>query len=362
MPTRAMPTRDVQTRSMATEAALRQRLDSLAPLVDEARVAAEAADVRRRQAERVHAGPATDTIQVGPLHVITLPAQVDDARAVFRDVWNEGYARFAATSPSLGTVPFVFQWSSGDERIEARGPVRRVELRRFRPRSAVEATVRTGIAYLLASDLQGTRVARWAPGNVQPPTDPAQVYRQLASAPSVTARACFDGDPEACWVALGADLQDDAYPLTRWYGPEERRALVGRMFSWRRDADDERRACLDQGPVDTCDAYLKALDISPDFLAPLTGPARKALLWIALQEGGAGAWDRLLARGDASPGDALRYASGMDERALAAAWRGWVLEHRPASQAGLDPLLLVAVLWIVAFGALAMRSTRWRFG
>ena len=61
-----------------------------------------------------------------------------------------------------------------------------------------------------------------------------------------------------------------------------------------------------------------------------------------------------------SPADALRYASGMSTQELAGpggdgSWPG-PANRRPST---LSPHHL---FWVVAFAALAMRTTRWRLG
>lgn len=342
-------------------ATLQHRLDSLAPLLTQAEAAAEEALARRKEAEPQSFVVVTDTLRVGPMHVVTVPDQVDEARELFQEVWDDGYASFIGESRRLGSVPFIFQWPAGEHSIPAAGGVPRIEMRRFRTRAAVENTIRTGISYLLASDLKATNVGRWAPGNVRPPEDPTLVYRRLASAPSVAARACFDGDLDACWSVLAVDLRNDLYPLPEWYSPDERRAMVARAGTVRRDREGWS-ACIEEGSTSACDAFLLNLHMDMGYLAPVGYPARKALLWIALTRGGSGAWDRIRQDPDMSVGDALRYASGMDTQALAAAWRDWVMERRPDSQAGFDPRLLLALLWVVVFATLAMRSTRWRLG
>jgi hypothetical protein len=86
------------------------------------------------------------------------------------------------------------------------------------------------------------------------------------------------------------------------------------------------------------------------------------MLWIAVRMGGEGAWDRLRADPDASAAEALLAASGASRDELAGAWLDYVLENKPATRAGAGTSTLLALFWIAAFGALAMRSTRWRLG
>ena len=87
-----------------------------------------------------------------------------------------------------------------------------------------------------------------------------------------------------------------------------------------------------------------------------------AMLWLAVEGGGEGAWLRLLEDPEASPSEALQHASGMTPEELGLAWREEVLRHRPTTYAGSIPVHWSLFLWIVLFAAMAMRSTRWRLG
>ena len=95
-------------------------------------------------------------------------------------------------------------------------------------------------------------------------------------------------------------------------------------------------------------------------LAPLTAEARVAMLWLAIEAGGDGAWLRLIDDPEASPSEALRSASGMTPAQLGLMWHEEVMRHKPEVYAGSLPVSWVSLFWIALLVGLAMRSTRWR--
>jgi hypothetical protein len=344
-----------------TEATLLGRIDSLRPLLEAAEVEADLARARRAEAERRANVTVTDTLSVGPLTIVTVPENRDAAARLFRRVWENDFASFVGTSPSLSDQWFTFQWAMELRPIlvEGRAP-QRVELVRWRPTRPTEV-IRQSIINALADDLTGTQILAWA-NAVRTPVRPEELYRQLALSPSRASRACLAGNARSCWVGMGLDPGADSYPLDDWYSPEERRALVGRLY-WSRTLQSLRDDCTETGTLRSCDVLLADRLTTlgnPSELAPLRPPARAALLWIALQKGGAGAWDRLRGDPQATPAQALLSASGLTAEELSSAWLEHVQANRPASKAGTGLSLMMALFWFAGFGTLALRSTRWR--
>lgn len=349
------------THAQQTENALLRQIDSLRPLLEAAEVGADLARERRQDAERRANTTVTDTLAVGPLTIVTVPGSRVMAEALFREVWESEFAPFVDASPSLDDHWFTFQWSRDLRPILVEGrALQRVEVVRWRPAPRTEL-IRRNISTALAGDLVGTRIRGWT-NAPRPPTRPQEVYRRLALSPSRASRECMAGDALSCWTAMGLGPEDDAYPLDDWYTPDERRALVGRL-PWGRQFWSLRDECVDFGDISSCDLILGdrlgALR-DPAELAPLQGEAREALLWITLQRGGKGAWDRLRSDPDATPAQALLSASGLTAEELASAWLEYVRANRPTSMADSGAGLLLALIWFAGFGTLAMRSTRWR--
>ena len=87
-----------------TPSTLRARLDSLAPVVAEARLHMEAREVEIEEARRLAAAAATsvDTIQIADFTVLTPAGQGAETRELFTEVWEEDFAHLCLlyTSPS----------------------------------------------------------------------------------------------------------------------------------------------------------------------------------------------------------------------------------------------------------------------
>lgn len=339
-----------------TEEELVRHLHAIAPLVAPAEAEARAARARRDAALLTREIAHIDTFTVGPLSILTPSDDRRTAEAFFRDVWEQEYAPIMADSPAFQRTTFTFQWAPKLGAIPVDGPVRRVEIVGWRSASAVREGVRNAISAALDED-RTPPITVWAQSSVRAPAKsrPAMIFREMVLSPARANRACLEGDARACWSALGLDVDDT--PLDEWYTPEERRALAAARGTVRRDALTLRFACVDGHDTASCDAFLKRWGM----VTPIqTMSPRGAMVWLALQAGGAGAWDRLRAAGSLSPGDALRLASGQSTDELASLWRRWMIEGAPARRAALDPYFLVTLLWIAVFAAFAMRSTRWR--
>jgi hypothetical protein len=349
-----------------TDQELRERLDSLAPLREAARLASQAAEAERAARRIAQNRLQTDTIAVGPLRIIVRLGQSETARELFRTIWAREYASFIDAPAQASVEYFTFAWPNSEEPlpVSSQEPVRRVELRPWRSRRAVERVIRQQIAAMLGAEISDTPLGSWINGEIRAPADPAEIYRTIALAGAESTRRCLEGVAERCWDALGADLTQDPYPLDDWYSGEERVQLAQLWLQRARSSSDDRiDACLRRTSVADCDALLA------ERLGPWGGGdpfqhggPRAYLTWLALRAGGAGAWTRMTTDRDATPGEALRAASGMDTAALAALWRDEVIEARAAPRRVLDRSLLLALAWMGILATFATRSTRWRLG
>ncbi|NJD18882.1 MAG: hypothetical protein FIA95_06315 [Gemmatimonadetes bacterium] len=349
-----------------TEQDLTRYLDSLLPLLPEARARSLAAQAAARRAREILV--ATDTVPVGPLTVLVVPGEAEAALDVVGGVWRSEYAPWLDASPALAADRIFFQWSA--KLVEYRSAdfnVRVVQGARWHPRAYMEQGVRQVLSRSLMGDLLGTRLATdWGVPGVRPPEDPSHVYRQAVLAPSRAARACLAGVAASCLAACGLNAPDA--PLSERYTPEERRFLVRRNAARLGRAGTAAHTECAEGSAAACDrvldSYLERYGSAQNRLwsVPFGADLRASLLWFALFRGGEGAWGRLLAHADDEPLAALEAASGRGADALMLEWRAWLLQGRPVQHAGLGAQAVTGSLWILLLIALAARSTRWRFG
>ena len=345
-----------------TDADLTRLVDSLAPLLPDARRAAGEAGEQAERERRILAAPATDTISVGPLTIVTLPSQVALAEQIFTEAWQLYQPHVGATE-RLRSRWIAFQWRPRVQPIYMEGEYTAVEAGTWRPRSWVENKALDALGMTLREDVLGTRLRNeWMGDGVRPPADVERIYRTLITVPSKQSRECLAGDGLACWSVLG--LSEAERPWEQWYTDDELRATVVRTlfrsFRFRRMARME--ACVERADVEACASMIEEGVRRPTDLAPLGTAERQAALWVALERGGEGAFERLAEDPEATPAEALVHAAGMTPEQLGLAWRELVLSARPPVHAIPPHSRWMALFWIVFFSALAMRSSRWRLG
>jgi hypothetical protein len=353
-----------------TEAELLRQIDSLAPLVEEAARAADAARLER--VERRRSSIATrvqlDTIAVRGMTIVTPRQDAAAARALFEEVWDQEFG--GLESRSLSQRTFTFQTSTYDvEEIEVDGVREQIVAARWHSSAEVKSRIRAAMARAVSAELGEVGLGRWVAGDPFTERDPAEVYREMVLAGSQAVRRCLAGAIDACSDALGLGSRADI--VSTWYTPVERRDRVlawagydpvrGRFNAPGRWTTESRRAverCAGLETDDACDGFI---DPAYTSWAPLAPHIRETVVARALELGGSTAWTRLLQDPEMAPGDALAYAAGAPLEELLEAWREWVVAGRPDVHAGLAGSGGLALLWILIFAALAARSTRWRF-
>lgn len=358
--------------AQASEEELLQRIEMLRTDVQAAaRAAAEAGERREREAAEARRA-LTTTFTVGPLRVMTLRDQAEDAAELFEAVWREDFHGIGE-SPSLERSVFAFDWwdglrPTGIDVVAAADMrelvMRQVEVaRRWAPSpTAMREHVRNAIWAALRDDFpRGSPMGAWSEGSRYLRHEDA--YRSLATAGSGASRSCLAGDLEACAATLGL-APVEGPRIFQWLTPRQRRNVVMKTtLPWYAGTDRQDPdvvACLDRDETAACDAALARMDRLDG--AVLTTPALPvSVLWYAVEVGGEGAWRRAIEDPAATPADVLERASGLDAEAVIAGWRAFMLDHRPAVHAGLGRSALTALFWILIFAGFAMRSTRWRF-
>ena len=187
-----------------------------------------------------------------------------------------------------------------------------------------------------------------------------RIYVELVTASTGISRRCLDGENLGCRELLGLAPVHD--PLVRGHTAEQRRAAVVarspqlRVTGYRQEFD----RCVADHDDAACTARLRTLPTETFTRSVGSSEMRRSFLRSALDRGGPYAYDRL--RSTASlPLDARFAAAGnAPVDTLIAAWRTGILAARPA-RTPITPTAALATLgWILAAGALALRSSRWR--
>jgi hypothetical protein len=344
-----------------TEAELIRRIEALRPEYEAARAARD----ERLRVLRAQERPPTpvDTVQIGPIRVVSLPDDVDAARELFGPI--QGSFSDITKSPSLGAFTFLYQRGARLRSIEvapgSEMQIVRVDISRaWAPtRVHAEAIAADAVARVLMHDFpQDSPMRAWL--TVQELTEHETAYRAVAAGTSGASRACLAGDVPACVALLGLGMRGRAERLPDWFALAERREMVGAAaLATRIDWDDPRqRSCVEQFDGRACDALLAELD----WVARPAGSdrLRSHLLWYAARVGGKASWERALERRDAPMPDVLAHMAGRPIEQLVAEWRVDLMAARPDVQAGLGGRGSRVLLWSLIFMAFALRSTRWR--
>jgi len=173
--------------------------------------------------------------------------------------------------------------------------------------------------------------------------------------PAVVSRRCFNGDIGACMSAL--ELTPTSDPALEWYDAAGRYEYV--HANWvARSADREgARRCAD-GDDASCLSVMRILfrDHPPH---PDPVAARMTLVRLAIQLGGVGAYDRLLAT-PGQPSERLAATARVPIESIVRVWLQRTREARVASDSLSVQIAVGSIAWILACGALALRSSRWR--
>jgi hypothetical protein len=356
VPFRGIPAQEEPDSTLTT---IRVELDSLIPLMRAGKKEADRAEWLMRKRAMDETQLPVDTFFAGPFRVISLPEQRILAEEVFTATWEELRPLVDGSEELLEAWTFLFHhyWSRDGMVLEGDTLLRRVSLPKRYPRSSLERSATQVVGNVLMRGMPQD-LLDWSGG--QPRVESrrlAWVARELVSTPSQAVRGCFHGDLDWCVEAVG--LGPEGANWERWYTPAELRLYVRSMGSPLLDQLEVIwEQCVLAEADEACFEYLR----DRDPVIPLSVEARASLLGHALWTGGPGALGRLRGAAREPLLDQLTAASGMPPDSLLASWRTSVLEARTSAWAGLVRSPLSFLLWIVFFGALAVRSTRWRLG
>ena len=332
---------------------LKKKADSLLAEWRQAKGFADLQDSLRAAGER----GGRDTIRVGALVYLVnrSPLPLAGAAAI---AWPQVERFYGPAAQAFAQRPFLIQAVDPDTN-EAVPPGRAIKIQwntdvQSLARALVVMADLSGMDPGLHDWLGGPVVARFDSGAAR-----AVVYVQLVTAPSVAVQRCYAGDRTACADALALSDMTDA--ATRWYGPQERRALITTQYDsflrWRGHA--QAVSACEGGNDSTCLDLLRSLPPGA-LIQPLDYQSRITLLETAVRLGGPETFQRLFATPAGPMGQRLATATRVSADSIVGRWRSDVLAARPV------PVPLppwgpwVALGWIIAFAACGARSSRWR--
>lgn len=355
------PGQGIQAQSAAdsTVAAAREELDALIPVLKRLGERANSAESKERMRKLSEEQLPLDTFLVGPFRVVSLPEQRELATELINDAWAELRPLVEGSEDLVKPWTFLFHyyWTREGMVFPSDSLLQRVEMSRRYPLSYLRRATLDAVGNTLMKGMP-PGLKDWSGGQprVSTPRIP-WVARELIATPSAATRRCFQGELD--WCAEALNLRGTEGGWARWYTAEERRFYIGRST---RPLGDRETAvweeCVDAGRDDACDLLLR----DRDPVTPLSPEARASFLGHALWTGGVGAFQRLREADGESVADRLVAAAGIPEDSLLASWRREVLAARPSVWGGLGRSPVALLFWVAVFGAVAMRSTRWRLG
>ena len=354
------------------------------PVPSDSSLAALAAEWRalgalRARAEQVRfSRPTEDTLVIGSLRLLALPAAVPEARAAGERVVADLTRRYGAELAGLrqnyfritkegASGPFGITLLGADGRGTSIGGVAGRKALYLALRSFAEQGLWLGVDPALRA---------WLPGSGPTTYDSAagvrRAYYELALSTSVVSRSCMRGDVGSCEEALGIVTPADW--ITRWYDAAGRREIL-RRYRWNwSPVLDRILACGQDGDDAACIAVLRRMsttagrtpaernaweeDVLPP-LPPLGEASRLRYLDLLLVSGGPAAWERLTEHPDRPLTERFAAAASIPGDSLLLAWRAQVEAGRPAPVGVSGLMLVTAVLWATVFLLLGCWGRRW---
>jgi hypothetical protein len=287
----------------------------------------------------------TDTVSVGALRIVTSAAlrPVVEWTAVL--VWDSLRSHFG---PAIADHSPMLIYYGGQS--VARGDV------------ALDSPVRArGWERLVADQLwreQDATLVSWLQGSFPSgPLDEAELVSLSARLAVVPARpnpGCLAGIVSDCATALGLGVGPDT--LSAWYDSTAWPGLAWQSGESRPRSESTLRNLCSVRNYAACREVLPRGAIAP----PVGASGRELLVWLALQAGGPGAFERLTADPTAPLERRLEAAAGVPLDALLAQWIDVVRSAMPDGQwpGGIESV--TTLVWCAALLLLALRGPRWR--
>lgn len=290
----------------------------------------------------------SDTVVAGGLRIATSPRLRPLALAAAEMAWQSLVTRFGPSVAVQQAFPVTTFGSSGStvpKRVRGRS-VR--ELARGFERSGAQWIWQT----------RGADVLGWLRGNVPTggisPADVGDLAAELLRTPARPNRACFAGDAQACATTLGVRLGADT--LEEWFEPGTWPRLAGMIGGELNGLERvARQRCMDLGDLSACRSILTPARVLP----PVGVIGRQYLVQLALESGGASAFERLTADSGATIEHRLAAAAGVPIDTLLDRWSA-SLRAAPRGPPASYQELLLGLAWSGLLLAMALRGSRWR--
>jgi hypothetical protein len=186
------------------------------------------------------------------------------------------------------------------------------------------------------------------------PAEVGDLAAELLRTPARPNRACYAGETMACAAALGIHVGPDT--LDEWFERSTWPRLAGMVYGELNGLERvARQRCMDSGDLSACRSILTPARVLP----PVSVIGRQYLVQLALESGGASAFERLTADPGATIEQRLAGAAGVPIDTLLERWSAG-LRAAPRSPAASYQELLLGLAWSGLLLAMALRGSRWR--
>lgn len=351
----------VATAAHAQEAAMyERRVDSLAQVYERAQRRLQAfTDSLTRNTRRY------DTVIVPPIRVLTDSSSRVLATEAAEFASATLRRTFGSALDEVARHNFLvrLETSSGRRVVNVGGvgaDGQEYNIALTQPRSDHVGGALVGTVRRLLDQRADPAFRHWLGGGV--PVDSAgpvvwtNVRLALLSSPMTAGRRCYEGDLAACRAVLGLTTVED--PATMLLDSAGRHRLVTLWEKQSFRALPPEAVSCGGGDDASCISVIRKLPL--EMLHALPGSAhRTSIVQTAISLGGQDATERLLIT-PGGPSQRIAAAAGVPIDSVIRVWQNQVSHARVGTDDMSVGIAASSLLWVVVFGALALRSSRWR--
>lgn len=341
-----------------------QRSDSMLRVWRELVTASQAYnDSVARDTRRYH------TVRAGPLGVeVAEPRHVPLATAALRDLHASLGPMYGRALDTLGAHRFIVRSETDRLRddlilLAEVTPERGYEIASavvYPDSAAVVGGLRVLMLQALGRSVDPTFI-RWLRGSL--PQDTARTSDwtaarvDLLSSQSSVGFRCYQGDIRACQLSLSLLPVSDT--VMELFDAADRRRMVQNAPEWERRFTETATLEKCEAGVDSACAVVLRRPGGAGLPDPVPTTHRLAVVQLATSLGGRGAYERLLLT-DGTPAQRISAAAKIPIDSVMRIWVARARNARLGSEAMSLGIAASSVVWVLAFGALAMRGSRWR--